>query len=37
MKETDENQDGQLDFQEFKQAVLLSQKKIRDMKEAGQL
>jgi Ca2+-binding EF-hand superfamily protein len=32
MKETDENQDGQLDFKEFKQAVLLSQKKMGELK-----
>jgi Ca2+-binding EF-hand superfamily protein len=32
MQETDENQDGQLDFKEFKEAVLLSQKRMSELK-----
>jgi hypothetical protein len=37
MKETDVNDDGKLDFNEFKQTVWLAQEKIREMEEQAHM
>ncbi len=35
MKETDENGDGKLDYEEFKQAIILAQKTTRELQDAA--